>query len=319
MCGDMAEAARAAADAFGLGPVRSMSARLDEAWSNHVFRVRTARGRYAVKVFPPEADADRLRTGMRLEAAVLTDGRVPIPVPVADPAGDWLVRVGRPESLARCHAWVEGVPGTSVQPDAPLMRDTGRSVGMVQRLGPAAGDTSGIAPFGLDRWRAAVERARGRPWSAQLAALTPLVAELSAELDRLRAERRPMFHGHGDLDPKNAVVRPDGRVVITDWDGGGPILPGAELVTAAVSFAGGTERADRRFVGEFVAAYHEVSGIAVRPDALAMAIPALADIDWLIDIVEHPGPSDAAIPQPLPGFEGGVEAMRSWAETIARL
>lgn len=70
------------------------------------------------------------------------------------------------------------------------------------------------------------------------------------------------------------------RLIITDWDYAGPVLPDVELIVAATSFA--NNDAD---VHAFVGAYREAGGDAAAADPLALTAEA-ADLDWLLRNVE---------------------------------
>lgn len=264
---------------------------LDEAWSNYVFSVRTESGRYAVKLFRHDPGAG-LRSAMPVEAIALGTGSVPMAKPVAtSDTGSWLAELETDEGRwwARCHEWVDGTPSSTLEPTVEKVRDVGRSVGILHALHLDGGDTAQLPSVDRARWQRNVSAATaaGVAWAAELAALTPLVDDLATRLSRLRGERRPMRLSHRDLDPKNAVVRPDGRVAITDWDYAGPVVPGVELVVAAMSFSGG-RNADRGLVEEFVAAYRSSGGDAPPPDTLAMTTEAaIESLSWLLLNVER--------------------------------
>lgn len=288
---DLRLAMAAALDRFGLGTPVEPPRAVPEAWSNHVFAVRTESGRYALKLFEHDAGPE-LRTPMAIESAALRTGQIPMaePVPVAG-AGLWLAELHPAERRwwARCHHWVAGERSSIVEPTGATVRDVGRSVAALHALRLDGGDTSQLPAVDLERWHRAVGAAVDSDveWSADLAGLTPLIEGQAGRLDQLRAERRPMWMSHRDLDPKNAVLRPDGRVVLTDWDYAGPALLGVELVVAAVSFAGGLPATDGGLVREFVEAYRSHDGDAEPVDPLAiMSHVALEDIPWLLRNVE---------------------------------
>ena len=158
-------------------------------------------------------------------------------------------------------------------------------------------------------------------WADQLAALTPLVSRLAADLDDLRQQRRPMRISHRDYDPKNAVVGTTGQLVITDWDYAGPVLPDVELLVAATSFADTDRRGDiRRRVP------CRRRGRA-RPDSLAMTAEA-ADLDWLLRNVEAcatgADPADTRVQYAtaahlIAALPTSVATVRSWSDQFASL
>ena len=328
-------------DAFGLGRLVGAVEPVTEAWSNDVVRVRTRTETYAVKLLAAglaPAQLAALRSGMEVERIVLGTGAVPMPEPVPHPrTGRWLVEIAGSDPgadaarRARVHVWVDGTPCSDVRPSVELVRDVGHSLGVVHSLQLPGGDSADLQAVDLARWRDAVTLARSAsvPWADDLAALTPLVEDLAARVDQLRAARLPMRRSHRDLDPKNAVVRPDGRVALTDWDYAGPVLPGVELVVAASSFAGphpdGTEQ--RHLVREFVAAYRRAGGDAEPPDTLAMAAE-FAEVGWLLRNVEgclSPRPGDdlalrkRLAPELVGSFAADVATTEGWARVVAEL
>ena len=260
--------AEQAAEAFALGPVLGTPIAVDEAWSNQVFRISTRSGQYAIKVLT-EASNEALNTGRIVEAAAESTGRVPIPTPITTADGAWLVEseTDHHPRLLRCHRWVDGTPCSAVPPTAAIARDVGRSLGILHALRLDGGDSSHLSPVELDRWyRAAADATRAHvPWAHQVNDLTPLVEELAERVEQLRDARVPLRLSHDDLDPKNAVIRPDGRVAITDWDYAGPVLPDVELVVAATSFAGGGACADAHLVGTSLSHTETRAGTRRRP------------------------------------------------------
>ncbi len=258
---------------------------------------------------------------MAFESLVLGSGKVLVPRPVTASA-QWLVELETPagQRLARCHSWVAGTPASAPLP-LPLLQTAGAYLGFMHAMDQPGGDTAQLPVFDVDRWERAVRAAaRSRiEWAGLLADLTPLVEDLNADVDPVRAQRRPMRVSHRDYDPRNAVVDQADRLVITDWDHAGPVLPGVELVTAATSF--GTNDAE---VAAFVHSYREAGGNATAADPLAMAVEAV-DLDWLLRNVEACLDSDPATCSVehhtartlIETFPGAVEALRSWPARLS--
>jgi thiamine kinase-like enzyme len=151
-------------------------------------------------------------------------------------------------------------------------------------------------------------------------AITPLVQQLADRIDDLRRQRRPMQLSHRDFDPKNAVVDSAGRLIITDWDYAGPVVPGVELVTAAMSFV----RTDDQ-LGEFAAAYREAGGTAEPADEQALSIER-AELDWILRnveaVVEHRlGPETerySTAAELISSFAGELAELGSWSERLRK-
>lgn len=302
---------------FDLGDPLDPPVAVAEAWSNEVHRVTTRRGTFAVKVFPPNLSPSRRQLLLRaiaFEQRVLADG-VAVPVPVLTPDGEVLVDLpGRSGArTARCHAWVFGTPASRLVGSDGLAASAGRVLGQLHARHAPGGDTSQLQGPDQDRWAnaVAISRTAGLPWGDELSKITPLVQQLADRIDDLRQQRRPMQLSHRDFDPKNAVVDSAGRLIITDWDYAGPVVPGVELVTAAMSFA----RTDDQ-LGEFAAAYREAGGTAEPADEQALSIER-AELDWILRNVE------AVVENRLgPGTERyrtAAELITSFARELAEL
>lgn len=282
------------AEAFALGRPQGPLTAVPGAWSNRLWRLETERGRYAVKELRGSAGTagwrQRLRVAMAVEQAALTAGTVPMAEPVAAAAaGGWLAEVattGGDRATVRCHRWVPGAPATAVAPSPALAADLGRSLAAIHALGlPASSTTAAdVAPLAPAAWHRLVAEAHrgGLAWAGELAGLTPLVVRLAERLDALRRAGRAMLRSHRDLDPKNAVVRPDARVALLDWDHAGPTLAASELLVSAVSFAGGADgEPDAACVRACVRGYLDAGGRPRPPDLLDTALIHRESLDWL--------------------------------------
>lgn len=322
--------AERAAESFGLGPVVGDPVAVDEAWSNQVFCVVTNSGRYAVKVFTG-VSREALSTGSAIEAAAAATGEIPMPTRVTAGDGSWLLEIDTVQGprLVRCHRWVDGTPCTAVPPSPAIANDVGRSLGVLHALGLDGGDTSALPPVELDRWHRAVAEATRAdvPWARRADGLSPLIEQIADGVDQLRQARLPMRLSHDDLDPKNAVIRADGRVAVTDWDYAGPVLPDVELVVAATSFAGGATRADIDLVQDFVTAYRDAGGDAM-PDDPARTVVEAGKIDWMLRNIAgtlRPVSGDDAAGRSqtaqdlITSFADTVALLRDWAARIRSL
>jgi serine/threonine protein kinase len=316
-----------AVESFGLGDLVAPPVPVSQAWSNDVFCAETATGAYAVKLYALGMSTSRrsqLTAGMDFERLILRAGSIPVPLPVAS-GGEWLIELDTPAGrrLARCHRWVAGEPAAHPL-RADLIQAAGRYLGVLHAMHRPGGDTAQLSAFDTDRWAAAVQKAHRRRlgWADQLAALTPLVTGLAADLERLRQQRRPMRISHRDYDPKNVVVDTAGQLVITDWDYAGPVLADVELLVAATSFADTDTD-----VATFITAYRSAGGDATGADPLAMTAEA-ADLDWLlrnleacttgadsVDTREH----YATAADLITTFPTNLAAMRAWPERFASL
>jgi Ser/Thr protein kinase RdoA (MazF antagonist) len=252
------------------------------------------------------------------------------PMPAAT-GGGWVAEVSstdRQGATVRCHRWVPGVPATAVAPSPGMAADVGRSLAALHALGLVAPETTatGLAGLSLAAWHQTVTQARqaGLTWAGELAGLTGLVEQLTERLQALRDRGRPMVWSHRDLDPKNAVVRPDRRVALLDWDYAGAILAASELLVTALSFAGGTLQPDAGCIRACVGGFLDAGGHLQPPDLLDTAVIHQESLDWLWLNVDRclgrrlRDPADQQLgqrlaPQLLAAFAAEVAGVDRWA------
>jgi Phosphotransferase enzyme family len=281
------------AEAFALGRPQGPLVLVPGAWSNRLWRLETEQGSFAVKELrgPPGPGGwiQRLRVAMTVERAAWSAGTMPMAEPMtAVEGGGWLAEVatiaGR-QATVRCHRWVSGTPATAVAPSPAMAADVGRSLAAIHGLGLAAPATTatGLVPLSLADWHQTVTQAHraGLAWAGELAGLTGLVEQLAQRLHALQGQGRPMVLSHRDLDPKNAVVRPDRRVALLDWDHAGPTLTASELLVTALSFAGGTLQPDAGCVRACVRGFLDAGGRLPPPDLLDAAVIHRERLGWL--------------------------------------
>jgi aminoglycoside phosphotransferase (APT) family kinase protein len=228
--------------------------------------------RYAVKQpFVTDAGFPDLSAGedvVRREAGHLAHfakAGIPVPVPVADREGRYLVGlpVGLGGGLVRLSTWVDG---TASRADfVPGLHATalGTLLGQLHAAAPPTADPIGpwfrTAP-GATVWADLVRRSTGQPWHGALAAR-------QADLDRLGDLVReapeptgPFVVGHRDLHPDNVLETPDGRLVPVDWEDVGPVLPDQELAKVLVQWHVDGEEVDASAVRRTVTAYRAAGG-----------------------------------------------------------
>jgi Ser/Thr protein kinase RdoA (MazF antagonist) len=264
------------------------------AWPNRLWRLETEQGRFAIKELRGSTEVDgwsqRLQVTMTVERAAWTAGAIPMaePMTAVGSGGGWLAEVATTTGqrvTVRCHRWVPGTPATAVAPSPAMAADVGRSLAALHALGLAAPATTatGLVSLSLAAWHQTVTQTRraGLAWAGELAGLTPLVEQLTQRLQALQRQGRPMLLSHRDLDPKNAVVRPDQRVALLDWDYAGPILAASELLVTALSFAGGTLQPDAACVRACVRGFLDAGGHVQPPDLLDTAVIHQESLAWL--------------------------------------
>ena len=261
-------------DAFGLGG-GGAAARL-------TFVARGAEGRvsllechglrYAVKQpFAAYAGFPDLAAGeevVRREAGHLAhfaQAGIPVPVPVADREGRFLVPVPAElgGGLVRLSTWVDG---TAPRADfVPGLHATqlGTLLGRLHAAAPATDDPIGwwyrTVPE-AQVWADLVERGTDQPWHD---ALVRRVADLDGLCDLVRAvpaPAGPFVVGHRDLHPDNLLVTTEGQLVPVDWEDVGPVLPDRELAKVLVQWHVDGEEVDAPAVRRTVTAYRAAGG-----------------------------------------------------------
>jgi Ser/Thr protein kinase RdoA (MazF antagonist) len=328
------------AEAFALGRPQGLLAPVPGAWSNRLWRLETESGRFAVKELrgsgEPVGWQQRLQVAMAVEHTAWVAGTIPMAEPmVAAASGGWLAQVaacGAHRATVRCHRWVQGVAATAVAPSPAMAADVGSSLAAIHALDLPTPETTatGLAPLPLAAWRQTVAEAHqaGLPWAEELAGLTPLVGQVAERLLALERKGRPMLLSHRDLDPKNAVVRPDGRVALLDWDYAGPTLAASELLVTALSFAGGTLEPDPACVRAFVRAYLDAAGRIEPPDLLDTAVIHQEGLGWLwlnvdrclgrrVRDQDDQQLAQRLVPQLIGSFAAELAAVDRWASRLS--
>ncbi|NJP27997.1 phosphotransferase [Microbispora hainanensis] len=204
-------------DAFGLGLAVTRGLRVAGYYHNEVWRLDTITGAYAVKRLPPSA-----APAVEIEVAAWRAG-IPVPEPVPSPAtGAYVVPIG--DGSVRVHRWLDGKAPALGDLSPELSAAMGELVAAVHAAGravapqePPRADPSGPGghPAGDPAWGpAGLEAATARPSGAGTLTMS-----------------------HGDLHPKNALLRFDGSLAIIDWDTAGPYVAEQEAAGMALDWA----------------------------------------------------------------------------------
>src|SRR5262245_1051550 len=207
----------AVCEAFGLGLAVTRGIRVAGYYHNEVWRLDTITGAYAVKRLPPPA-----APAVEVEVAAWRAG-ISMPEPVASPATGAYVIPTR-DGPVRVHRWL------------------GRQAPALDDLGPELVATMGEL--------VAAVHAAGRDAAPPE---PPGADDDTRSGDLATATARPAGAGtltmsHGDLHPKNALLRLDGSLAIIDWDTAGPYVAEQEAAGMALDWAArldGSVDADR--------------------------------------------------------------------------
>jgi hypothetical protein len=136
-----------------------------------------------------------------------------------------------------------------------------------------------------------------------------------------------MTVAHRDVDPKNALTGAGQEVVLVDWDYAGPRLIAAELLDAALSFAGGPVDIDEACVLATVDAYGYADGPEISfADAAAPIIEE--GFRWIMlnawRCLGHRGVTaeqqdfaGTVVRTLAPSWPASVSGTREWAQRLA--
>jgi Ser/Thr protein kinase RdoA (MazF antagonist) len=272
----------ALAERFDLGMVRGTPAYVTRGAMGEIWRLDTSRGRWAVKWQFPWAPAEARPGDLQVQAAAARAG-IPLPRPVMTPDADAVVLIE--DRHARVYEWVElDVP---VRPPAgkATAEEAGRLLGVLHRLAIKPGtpaDTWYTRAPSPDAWSGLVGRAvcAGAAWAAELAAASPLIAELTAMI--VAAPEHPLIICHRDFSPDNVVPRAaGGQLVVLDWENAGPLQAGRELGYVLLAWAAAGPRFDAAAAEALLSGYAAASGSDPRPDAGFFATAVASQLNFL--------------------------------------
>ena len=228
--------------------------------------------RYAVKrPFAVDAGFPDLTSGeevVRREAGHLAhfaQAGIPVPLPVADREGRFLVPV--PAELGggvvRGNAWVDGAAPRADFVPGLHATELGTLLGRLHAAAPPTDDPIGWWYRSVPEpqvWAELVARGTDQQWHD---ALSARVADLDGLGDLVRAgpaPTGPLVVGHRDLHPENVLVTSDGQLVPVDWEDVGPVLPDRELAKVLVQWHVDGEEVDASAVRRTVIAYRAAGG-----------------------------------------------------------
>ena len=220
------------ADAFGLGAVRAPLTPIRYEYMGRRWCLETDRGRFLLSpLFDWIGDA-QAEVAVDLQTRARGNG-VSSPVPVRTPDGGLVCRVL--DQSWRVDEWMDLGP-TPVRPvRSSIARRVGEVLAAIHAVDlrtdrPVGGPWITIRPSEAS-WASLLERAEraGKPWSGELAALSPTIAELTA----VHGEARPGEAIISNCDLVLEAVR-FGRgdeLVVVHWDFAGPMYRDWEIGT----------------------------------------------------------------------------------------
>ncbi len=248
----------ALAEGLGLGQVLD-SVKVAGGLSNDLWRVRTERGVFALKVMVINADQPDFVTNLErsfdVERRAFAAG-VPMPRPITVPGHRDRCLLAHGGSLARAHHWVDAAP---VDPQQHAAR-AGALLAQIHRSSNVRSQPLDDEPWSASEWCALADQCEADPTlQASIRSAAPDLAELEAVTADSPGDVI-VLDSHRDLDPKNALVTPSGLLAL-DWDAAGPVPAAREAVQVALDWT-----TDVAGFAQVVAAYRAASPHPV-PDA----------------------------------------------------
>jgi Ser/Thr protein kinase RdoA (MazF antagonist) len=225
------------------GPIKGLPVPVSGGLTHRVYRVRAARGDFAVKVINPtirnyDGIRESLRRGELVARAAAVAG---LPAVCAlNISGDTVVDIGNSTLMA--YRWREGsaLSGGSAGPEIGGI--IGTLIGRLHALElPWEVESPSSGKETEEDWESllAVGEENGMAWAAETRAT---IHELGVWSGYARAAKRGLADrlvvGHRDLDPKNVLWSDDGNPWIVDWESAGPIPPAKEILAAALDWSG---------------------------------------------------------------------------------
>jgi Ser/Thr protein kinase RdoA (MazF antagonist) len=244
--------------AFGLGRPLSRGHRVPGGFTHRTWRLQTEGGTYAVKLLHQywrELERRRAYEGtFELESQAVEAG-LPAAEPVIAPDGSWLVDLT--QGPVRVHRWVEGARLRGSQVGVEEARHLGGVLAGIHQLGIHREVTAAALlplwdPATWDEYAREVHELRG---------LRPSMERLREVVAAGRSLVGQPVLSHGDLNVKNLLRRPDGVLVLLDWDSAEPVDPAMDAAGAAAGLGGLLGNAPRpAVVHAFMRGYRDGGG-----------------------------------------------------------
>lgn len=257
-----------AARHFRLGELAAPPAPV-AAGSNHVWKVVTHRGQFAVHELLGTAEdalvAARCQRIFALERCAREAGVVlPAPVLGADGLASALLLPGR--GRVQGHEWVDAQPVRPQSAGPSFYGQVGGYLAVLHGLKlSAAPPPSGQMEARLDRdhWADLADAGRrgGWPWADELAQHAGRLAELAVVIGGWRScVPGPDVFSHRDLTLDNILDR-HGVPVLIDWESAGPIGPGDELGRTALDNLWQDGALDVELLTAYLAGYRALAAL----------------------------------------------------------
>lgn len=273
-------------DAYGLGLPDGQPQSVPGGLQHRLYRARSARGEYAVKVLNPRLLREPVWFArfIRSEQIAQAAAQAGLPAVLALPGPNGPVQTVGPASLM-VFPWQEGttLPPTAASPDAA--RQIGTLLGRLHVLNPAV---EGLEPpnpphFSETHWTNLVRQGEAEQvaWAEEASASLP---ELLRWSEAARQARQSLGRGwvatHGDMDQKNILWSDLQTPLLLDWESAGAMNPALEVMGTALNWAG--QAAEAPVAATFLAFLDGYQGVAPL-DRASLRHAAAAVLDkWLV-------------------------------------
>lgn len=330
------EAALAAAvcRAFNLGAPTAALARAPGGLSNHVWRLTTDRGRFAVKELHRDprnsAYADNVERAASVERLAYAAG-TPMPRPLLVPGSERVIAelpgIDAAPISVRVHDWVDARALTPDDDPIVLGYAVGAALGRLhalaplgERLGAGLMDTPSLQDWRDLAGRAAVARL---PLAERLRSALGSIARAEAVVEAARSMSWRVVLTHRDLDQKNTLLDADGGLLLIDWDAAGPAPAWLELAAVALDWSGVHDGEPNETVVETLIEAYRAAGGALGPAVPeAFAYFLCVCLDWLAYNVRRclgealSGPEDALLAERV--ASGLLANLPRWVASLDR-
>ena len=326
------------AKAFNLGEAAGPLTEVIGSTANRTWRLDTFGAVYFVKHYDRPVDmptwSDWIRAiqgSWEIERASFEAG-LPVARPVLAPGAAWPwidLDLGPHLATVRVHEWVPGNLRTDPA-TLPVADQLGAFLGRVHRVLPPMQEWR-RPPSWPDDWAGMIPTQPGPSalWTQSLRDTVPLLDAASSLCAAGAAEQVPLVRTHRDLHSHNVIERPDGHVVVIDWDAASTQRPDWELVEAALELSGylaGTP--SRPVVDAFVGAYRRAGGPAGPVTATSFGGLLMCAQNWLHYNIRRvaghqlsrgagPSPAEREVVQSLAAVRRVMEGIDEWVGWFA--
>lgn len=305
---------------YGLGDPVGESERIQCGLRHRMYRLRTARGEFAVKLLSANAleapgERERVRMGEQVAAAVAAAG---LPAVAAlQIEGEPIQRVVEQEVLV--FPWVEGQLLTTIPVPPPQAQQIGQILGQMHRLPLQFPELPPMhAPnVPVETWMSLIAEAEatGVAWAEELRAALPELSrwdDTLAEAKRLLPDRWVV--SHADLHQQNVLWSDEQTPWLIDWEAAGLQQPAREAVVSALEWSGFVEgEPDLETFRAFLTAYRAEAPLSAEEVWLGLRICLGNWLGWMQFCAER-----SLASQDPEEREGGARQVKGTLATIRR-